>query len=102
MAQGEMMQDCSHTFPSGFPVLCGEACFSCALPSPSTCRKTIIGQNKTKLCIRSGKLICVNSPALQKGVLYSYRAVAVTIPDSVTMKAQVGTPAGSYATHVSH
>lgn len=98
MAQGGMMQDCSRTFPSGFPVLCGEACFSCVLPSPSTCRKKKIGQNKTKCCIVSDKLIFVNSPALHKGVLYSCRAVVVAIPVSVTIKAQIGTPAGSYVT----
>lgn len=39
MAQRGRMQDCSHTFPSSFPVLCGEACFSCVLPSPTTCGK---------------------------------------------------------------
>lgn len=53
---------------------------------------------KTKRCIVSEKLIFENSPALHKGVLYSCRAVAVPIPVSVTMKAQVGTPAGSYVT----
>lgn len=46
MAQGGMMEDCSHTFPSGFPVLCGEACFSCVLPSPSTCRKKKLVKTK--------------------------------------------------------
>lgn len=53
---------------------------------------------KTKHCIVSEKLIFESSPALQKGVLYSCRAVAVAIPVSVTMKAQVSTPAGSYGT----
>lgn len=46
----------------------------------------------------SEKLIFENSPALHKGVLYSFRAVAVAIPVSVTMKAQVGTLPGSYVT----
>lgn len=40
----------------------------------------------------------MNSPALHKGVLYFCRAVVVAIPVSVTMKAQVGTPARSYVT----
>lgn len=40
----------------------------------------------------------MNSPALHKGVLYFCRAVVVAIPVSVTMKAQVGTPTGSYVT----
>lgn len=60
--------------------------------------KNKIGQNKIKCSIVSEKLIFENSPALHKGVLYSRRAVAVAIPVSVTMKAQVGTLSGSYVT----
>lgn len=37
-----------------------------------------------------------NSPPLQEGILYSCRAVAVAIPISVTMKAQVVTLSGSH------
>lgn len=37
-----------------------------------------------------------NSPGLQEGVLYSCRAVAVAIPISMAMKAQVVTLSGSH------
>lgn len=86
------IQDCSHTFPSGFQVLCGEACFSCVLPFPSTRRKeSRNGHNRTKWCIAFEKLTCENSPALQEGIPCPCRAVAVAFPVSMTMKVQVVT-----------
>lgn len=58
--------------------------------------KSKIGQNKTKWCIIREKLTLENSPALQEGVLYSCRAIAVAIPVSMTMKVQVVTLSGSH------
>lgn len=61
-------------------------------------KKVKLVKTKQKWCIIFEKLTSENSPALQEGVLYSYRAIAVAIPVPMTMKAQVVTLSGSHVT----
>lgn len=60
-------------------------------------KKVKLVKTKQKWCIVFEKLTSENSPALQEGVLYSYRAIAVAILVPMTMKALV-TLSGSHVT----